>query len=167
MARHFKQPQPTPEVEDTRITGGLRGRRPNRRKQNTTSLPYGQAATYHYTYPSALPSEDYYTEERPARGGLRMLGRGLLLLLAWTFRIIAFGLVLLIIANFFLFPIGLSYVTFVTDTLTGFFPGPPSGSWASTPPLPAPSGATSRSWPCSPSSSTGCSAGRAHASYRR
>ena len=127
MARHFKQPQPTPEVEDTRITGGLRGRRPNRRKQNTTSLPYGQAATYHYTYPSALPSEDYYTEERPARGGLRMLGRGLLLLLAWTFRVIAFGLVLLIIANFFLFPIGLSYVTFVTDTLTGFFPWAPFG----------------------------------------
>ena len=127
MARHFREPQPTPEVEDTHITRGLRGIHPGRRKQNTTTLPYGQAATYHYTYPSALPSEDYYTAEQPARGGLRMLGRGLLLLLAWAFRIIAFGFVLLVIANFFLFPIGLSYVTYVTDTLTSYLPWAPYG----------------------------------------
>lgn len=125
MANHMREDAP-PEVERTRMSTSPRQER-SKRKQNTMTLPYGQAATYHYTYPSAVPSEDYYTEDQPARGGLRMLGRFLLLVLAWAFRLVAFFLVALLIANFFLYPMGLSVVTSVTDLITGFFPWAPFG----------------------------------------
>lgn len=122
MARHFKADpsEATAQMSETAVTERRRFR--SRSRQNTTSLPYGQAATYHYSYPTAVPTNDFYTDGVEARGGIRRLGRGLLLLLAWAFRAVALCLVFLIIANVFQFRVGRSMLTYVTDTVNSYLP---------------------------------------------
>ena len=93
-----------------------------RARQNTTSLPYGQAASYHYSYPTAVPTEDYYTNEVEARGGIRTLGRAILQLLAWAFRIVALAFVALVMANVFSLAFMRSRLTDVTDLVTSYLP---------------------------------------------
>ena len=103
MAKHFKEApaEATEQMDESSMT--QRRRFGSHSRQNTTSLPYGQAATYHYSYPTAVPTQDFYTDGVEARGGIRRLGRGLLLLCAWAFRACALCLVLLVILNVFQF----------------------------------------------------------------
>ena len=122
MAKHFKEApaEATEQMGESSMT--QRRRFGSHSRQNTTSLPYGQAATYHYSYPTAVPTQDFYTDGVEARGGIRRLGRGLLFLCAWAFRACALCLVLLVILNVFQFRVGRSMLTYVTDLVTAYLP---------------------------------------------
>lgn len=87
-------------------------------------MPYGQAAQYHYSYPTAVPSDDYYFNEAdvPARGGIRMVGRALLLIIAWAVRLCALAMFALLMLNVLSISPLRSYVTWATDLVTSYFP---------------------------------------------
>lgn len=89
------------------------------------TLPYGQAASYRYSYPTAVATDDYYEVgygDVPARGGIRKLGRGICMLLAWAVRLIAFATFMLVLLNVLqIWPIR-PYLTYVTDLVTNQLP---------------------------------------------
>ena len=126
MAKHFRATEEAGEGAAQNVAGRPREieipRTRARARQNTTSLPYGQAASYHYSYPTAVPTEDYYADEVEARGGIRTLGRAPLLPLAWAFRVVALALVALVLANVFSLAFMRSHLTDVTDLVTSYLP---------------------------------------------
>lgn len=127
MANHYssdpvetEQPSEPTQLREPirRISGDTTG---------MTTLPYGQSATYHYSYPTAMLSDDYYEDEVPSRGGVYMVGRGAILMLAWAFRLLAFAGCLLVIANVLSLSWGRHYVTLATDAVTACFPWQSTG----------------------------------------
>lgn len=121
MAKHFREDAPTQTKLMERPANDVQS--PRMGGTGHVSLPYGQAATYHYSYPSAaVRGDDFYEEEWRPRGGIFAVARGLLLIIAWTLRLVAVALFVLTMLNI----VSLSFievpVTRVTDILTSYFP---------------------------------------------
>ena len=122
MAKHFK----TDVVETTSVMKARKEPEPVIRDDTAeqVGMPYGQAAQYHYSYPTAVPSDDYFYNEAdlPARGGIHLVGRTMLLLVAWAFRLCALAMFALVMLNVLSISPIRSYVTQVTDLVTSYFP---------------------------------------------
>ena len=122
MAKHFK---PDPSGNTEAMERPYESVVTERRVGGTghVSLPYGQAATYHYSYPSAaVRNDDYYDLDAPPRGGLVMVARFLLLLVAWLFRLVAFAFFVLVVLNVVSITAIEVPVTRVTDIVTSYLP---------------------------------------------
>lgn len=93
MAKHFKEQQ-TEEMPRTRV-----------RRQRVEEFDgpkedaYGVSASYRTSYADPVVDEDYYDSYVPARGGIRAVGRGILLVLAWACRLAAIAGVAVVIVN--------------------------------------------------------------------
>jgi hypothetical protein len=122
MAKHFK----TQTSEDTvQMKAPYESDNKKRKLSGTTnvSLPYGQAATYHYSYPSAaVRGDELFVEDVPARGGIHMVGRGFALLLAWLLRLVAIALFVLVVLNVLSISVLEVPLERVTDALSSFLP---------------------------------------------
>ncbi len=85
-------------------------------------MPYGQAASYRASYSDAIPTDEYYWDDMPARGGIYAFGRGVILLLAWAFRVAALAVMLLVLANVMYLPVFRTQLTWFTDLVTSYLP---------------------------------------------
>lgn len=85
-------------------------------------LPYGQAASYRSFFADPALTGGYYIDRMPVRGGVYALGRVLLLLIAWTLRLLAYVFVLLVLLNVLSLSVFRAYVTNVTDAITSHLP---------------------------------------------
>lgn len=135
MAKHFKQ--------DTQESTAVMSARQMRKAQNSriqteataSHLPYGQAASYRASYSDAAPTDEYFLEDMPVRGGLPAVGRVLLLLLAWAVRLCAIAAFFLVMANAFMLPVFRTQLTSVTDLVTSYLPWRSTGLLAVDTPL--------------------------------
>lgn len=121
MARHFRQDTAeSTEVMSARKVRGAQSRIPT--EAGTGRLPYGQAASYRASYADAAPTDEYFLDDMPARGGFPAVGRALLLLLAWVVRLLAVAFMLLVLANALALPIFRSQLVWFTDLVTSYLP---------------------------------------------
>ncbi len=139
MAKHFKQP------DNARLKGGRTretGRHASgqaaqpqpiqpRQQQYRQSqvmpyeerMPYGLPASYRGVYEEPVSvGRDIYWDDVPERGGIFSFLRGLLLLLAWIFRLAALAMVVLVILNGLSLPVFRSTLATVTDVITSYLP---------------------------------------------
>lgn len=120
MAKHFKE-SPAETTRPMRARTALK--RVPAEETRQVRLPYGDAASYQVDYGRPMPTENFFDETMvPARGGIRSVGRGLLLLLAWAARIAAIFLFLILMMHVLGLPVFRTPITTVTDTITGVMP---------------------------------------------
>ncbi|MDO4538695.1 MAG: hypothetical protein Q4B54_11075 [Coriobacteriales bacterium] len=126
MAKHFKteaQESPAATQMAPRVKPRASAREKATRKGDTgISLPYGAPASYHYSYPTATHRNEFgFIDEKP-RGGIFMVARGLVLFIAWIFRLAAILMCLIVLLNALaLSPLRL-YLSYVTDFITSYLP---------------------------------------------
>ena len=119
MAQHFAQKEDqTQEMPRTRIKRPV-STVPTR---EDGLYPYGQSASYRMRGTRAAVRHDYYVDDMPARGGIAMLGRGILLLLAWTVRLVALAGVCVVLINVIAPFVLEGYITMVMDRIWSFIP---------------------------------------------
>ena len=120
MAKHFKEEK----TESTAVMSSRKLR--DQQRINTTAgtgrLPYGQAATYRAAYSDAAPTDEYFLDDMPVRGGFPAFLRGVLLLLAWVFRLLGVAVMLLVVANVLMLPVARHQLTSFTDLVTSYLP---------------------------------------------
>lgn len=126
MAKHFKEPQNAQNTsETTAVMNGSKLRKTKKRVNvdgGTGFLPYGQAAAYRSSVSDAAPTGEYFLDDMPARGGIYAFLRGILLLIAWIFRIAAIAFMLLLVANVLALPVFRSHLSWFTDLVTSYLP---------------------------------------------
>lgn len=92
-------------------------------------MPYGEVASYRGPYRDAVYDDSYYLDEVPARGGIRRLGRGLALVLAWAARLCALVAFALLALNVMALSPLEGLVARIDDVLETYLPwlmaGPP------------------------------------------
>ncbi len=82
-----------------------------------------QAVSHHSAYAEPVRRDDYYFDDEPsAVGGIRAVGRGLFLLLAWAVRLCAFVLFVVVMLNAIPVPSIKYHVAFFTDSVTSYLP---------------------------------------------
>lgn len=119
MAQHFAQREDaTQEMPRTKIKRPV-STVPTR---EDGLYPYGQSAAYRMRGARAAVSRDYYVDDMPARGGIAVLGRGVLLLLAWVVRIVALAGVFVVLVNVISPFVIDDYITVGMDRLWSFIP---------------------------------------------
>ncbi len=122
MAKHFKE-DATEKTATMRVQRAQEIPRGNIRAEETgTAMPYGQAATYRGHYADAAPTGGFFVDDIPARGGIYAFGRGVLLLLAWIFRLVAIAAVAIVLLNALSLPVARAVLTNITDTITAYLP---------------------------------------------
>lgn len=122
MAKHFKE-ESVQKTATMRVQRAQEIPRANvRTEENTTSMPYGQAATYRGSYADAAPTGGFFVDDLPARGGIYAFGRGVLLALAWVFRLLAIAAVAIVLLNVLSLSVTRQVLTNVTDTITAYLP---------------------------------------------
>ncbi len=118
MAKHFKQ-----DVTESTAVMEARKQAPVQRIHTSApDLPYGQAASYRASYSGAALTDEYYLDDMPARGGIYSFLRGIILLLAWAFRLAALAVMLLVLANVLYLPVFRTQLTWITDLVTSYLP---------------------------------------------
>lgn len=132
MAKHFRQDEKRPATrrgarQEAREVAATRKAAPVGKHGDTTgqtALPYGAAASYRYTYPSAARRDEVYFEDDEdfARGGIHRVGRGFFLLLAWMARVVALALFVLVILNGLPIPPIAHHVAMATQFVTEYLP---------------------------------------------
>ncbi|MEE1158060.1 MAG: hypothetical protein UHS51_01440 [Atopobiaceae bacterium] len=122
MAKHFKVvPDETTEVLEVPQRQTVWTGFPSA-EDTQGYLPYGQVASYRSSYADAAPTGEYFIDEMPARGGIHAVGRGILLLMAWTLRLFAYGCVLLVVLNVLSLSLIRTQLTSITDAVTSNLP---------------------------------------------
>lgn len=122
MAKHFKVvPDETTEVLEVPERQTVWTGFPSA-EDTQGYLPYGQVASYRSSYADAAPTGEYFIDEMPARGGIHAVGRGILLLMAWTLRLFAYGCVLLVVLNVLSLSLIRTQLTSITDAVTSNLP---------------------------------------------
>lgn len=89
MAKHFRE-EPTQAMPRTRRAHYA---------EDAEDYPYGPAASYRTHYAGVAGGEETYDGYVYARGGIAKLGRGICLLIAWAFRLLALAGCALVILN--------------------------------------------------------------------
>ncbi len=119
MAKHFKS-EPQQTTSATKVQPRVKAR--VSKGDTGISLPYGAPASYHYDYPSATRRNEFgFIDERP-RGGIFMVARGLVLLVAWIVRLAALAMCLIVLLNALALSPLRTYLTQVTDLITSYLP---------------------------------------------
>ena len=112
MAKHFKQ-----DVGKTKVA--RRSAAATRQRRQAVPTTARQA-----NYAGPTWNEDYYSDDAQgdARGGIRRLGRGFFLVIAWVARLAAICLFALVMLNSFNNPLVEYYGEMITDFITGYLP---------------------------------------------
>ena|GEM_PF-691825 len=93
-----------------------------------TRMPYGMPAAYRIGYNEAMPNREFtWGDKINQRGGIYSFLRGLLLSLAWVFRIAALSVAAIVVLNGLSLPVFRSTLAQVTDTIISFVPWPNIG----------------------------------------
>ena len=122
MAKHFREvPDKTTEVLEVPDQQTIRTGFPGA-EDTQGYLPYGQVASYRSSYADAAPTGEFFIDDMPARGGIYAVGRGILLLMAWTLRLFAYGCVLLVVLNVLSLSVLRTQLTSITDAVTSSLP---------------------------------------------
>lgn len=85
-------------------------------------MPYGMPAAYRSAFKEAAPGRDIFWDDMPVRGGIYAFLRGLLLTLAWIFRLAAIVLMALVVVYGLSLPVFRSTLATIMDTITSFLP---------------------------------------------
>lgn len=85
-------------------------------------MPYGMPAAYRSAFKEAAPGRDIFWDDMPVRGGIYAFLRGLLLTLAWIFRLAAIVVTALVVVYGLSLPVFRSTLATIMDTITSFLP---------------------------------------------